>query len=127
MTIEVAIERQRAIVVARTSRDIDAANAETVRMRLAEAVDERTQALVLDLSDSYYVDSAGIDMLFRLAALLADRRNELRIVLPEDAPLRRLAEIVGLPSVIGLDSDVEAAVVAVERRREQAARVDAPQ
>ncbi len=124
---QVTIERQAAIVVARISHDLDAANAESVRMQLAEAVDTRTHALVLDLTDARYIDSAGIDMMFRLAALLTDRRSELRVVIPDGSPLRRLAEIVALPSVIGLDGDVEAAVSAVERSREQAARADAPQ
>ena len=126
---EVEIERAAAaVVVARPLRDIDAANAEDVRLQLAATVDERSETLVLDLGRVEYVDSAGVDMIFRLAALLADRRSELRVVIPESSPLRRLAEIVSLPGAMALDATLEEAIAASSSgSRGGVASPDAPQ
>jgi anti-anti-sigma regulatory factor len=38
--------------------------------------------LIVDLSGTRYLDSAGIDMLFRLAQSLGQRRATLRLVIP---------------------------------------------
>jgi anti-anti-sigma factor len=111
------VSRRGAVVIARPVDDIDAANADEVRMQLAATLDERTAALVLDLGSTGYIDSAGIDMLFRLATLLADRRTELRVVIPEGSHLRRVAEIVALPSAMPVDAGVEEAVAAAGRAR----------
>lgn len=113
----IEVERRGSVVVARAVKDVDAANAEEVRLQLAEAVDERCDALVLDLDGARYVDSAGIDMLFRLAALLRDRRSELRVVIRAGSPLRRLAEIVSLSAGMGVDDDVPSALEAVAEAR----------
>lgn len=114
---KIVTERRGAIAVARPLEDIDAANAEDVRLQLADAVDERCEALVLDLGQTRYVDSAGIDMMFRLASLLQDRRSELRVVIPEGSPLRRLAEIVSLEAAMAVDADVEAALAGLAQTR----------
>ncbi len=114
--IEVQVERSGNVAVARPMKDIDAANAEEVRLLLTAAVDGHCDALIVDLQAVRYIDSAGIDMLFRLAALLVDRRSELRVVIPEGAPLRRLAEIVALPEAMGLDVTVEESRAAAEHR-----------
>jgi len=104
------------VAVARPAEDIDAANAEEIRMLLSAAVDERCETLIVDLCGVSYLDSAGIDMLFRLVALLADRRTSVRVAIPEGTPLRKLAEIVALADVAPLDASVEAALAAAHGR-----------
>ena len=112
--VEVAMSGR--VAVARPADDIDAANAEEVRLLLAAAVDEHCETLIVDLCGVSYVDSAGIDMLFRLVALLADRRTRVRVAIADGTPLRRLAEIVTLSDVVPVDGSVEAAMTAAEGR-----------
>jgi anti-anti-sigma factor len=108
----VNVERFNGIPVARPMGDIDAANAVRVRDRLAETLDRDGDSLVLDLSETRYLDSAGIDMLFRLAERLRRRRARMLLVIPPGSPLMRLAEIVGLPRVVEIHATVEDALVA---------------
>jgi anti-anti-sigma factor len=102
------------VPVARPRTDIDAANARPVRDELAAAIGD-AEKLVLDLSDTRYVDSVGIDMLFRLNELLHERRAALVLVIPQSSPLTRLAQIVSLPSAMAIHETVEQALGASQR------------
>jgi anti-anti-sigma factor len=109
------IERFDGVPVARAHEDIDAANARSVRDELTSCVGSAAK-LVIDLSETRYVDSAGVDMLFRLNELLRQRRVELVIVIPAGSQLRRLAEIVALPDAIAVHETVEQALGACSQR-----------
>jgi anti-anti-sigma factor len=50
-------------------------------------------ALVIDISGCRYLDSAAIEVLFDVSRRLARRRQELRLVMPPDSPLRRVIEL----------------------------------
>jgi anti-sigma B factor antagonist len=108
----VRTERIDGVCVACPREDIDAANARRVRDALAECLDEGCDSLVLDLSETRYIDSAGIDMLFRLSELLRERRARLQLVIPHESNLARLASIVALPSVVPVHDTVELALAA---------------
>jgi anti-sigma B factor antagonist len=105
------IERHNDVPVARTRGDIDAANARSVGVELTETIGGGN-ALVLDLSETRYVDSAGIDMIFRLGERLRQRRAQLALVIPTSSPLTRLAEIVGLPRSMPVCDTLEQALTA---------------
>jgi anti-anti-sigma factor len=113
----IAIERHDGVPVTRPLHDIDAATAGQVHTEIAACIDGRTDTLIVDLSDTEYVDSAGVDMLFRLATLLDDRRMRLRLVIPADVPLARLAAIVALPSAAPVHETVSAALEATAQER----------
>ena len=108
-------ERVDGVPVARPSEDIDAANALVLRDELATSL-QGADTLVLDLGATRYVDSAGIDMLFRLNELLRQRRAKLLIVIPQSSQLMRLAQIVALPSAVAIHETVEQALGAVSPR-----------
>ncbi len=91
-----SVERHDGVPVVRPREDVDAANAAALRDQLADCVDPSTDRLIVDLSETRYLDSAGIDMLFRLAELLRQRRTKLLLVIPPESNLARVAEIVGL-------------------------------
>lgn len=100
------IEQFCGVPVAKLNEDLDAADAATVHSELAEALGPDALTLVVDLSDTRYVDSAGIDMLMRLGDRLDRRRAKLVLVVPEGSPLRRLFAIVGLPDPIVVHATV---------------------
>jgi anti-anti-sigma factor len=105
-------ERIDGVCVARPREDIDAATARRVRDALVECLDEGGDSLVVDLGEARYIDSAGIDMLFRLSELLRERRVRLELVIPRDSNLARLAGIVAMPSVVPVHETVEFALAA---------------
>jgi anti-anti-sigma factor len=94
------IERLDEVPVARPRGDIDAANATRVREELGRCLAEGVDRLVLDLSETRYLDSAGLDMLFRLSERLRQRRITLLLVIPPTSNLARLAQIVALPDAV---------------------------
>lgn len=108
---DLEIERIDGIPVARINEDLDAANAATVLRRLAEALGPDALSLVVDLSRTGYVDSAGIDMLLRLGDRLDHRRAKLILVIPDSSQLARLFAIIGLPEAIATHPSVDDALL----------------
>jgi anti-anti-sigma factor len=115
------------VTVAALPADVDAANAARVRQELASAVPHGSRDIVVDLRDTRYLDSAGVDMLFRLGQRLTERRAVLRIVLPATSQLRRVAAIVGLEHEMALHETLADAVSAArEAQAPRPRRSDAP-
>ncbi len=96
------IERIDGVPIAHVREDIDAANVASTHQQLGDALGPDASSLVIDLSDTRYLDSAGIDMLLRLSDRLEHRRAKLILVIPETSQLQRLATIVGLPDAIAV-------------------------
>lgn len=109
------VERIDNVPVVRSRQDIDAANATQVREELIRFLDKGAEGIVLDLSATRYLDSAGIDMLFRLNERLRQRRASLQLVIPAGSNLQRLAEIVALPSAVPIHETVEEALAEYRR------------
>ena len=64
------------------------------------AVGRDASAVVLDLSEVGFVDSAGVRTLFRLARDTASRGTRLLIVAPSGGAVRRLLDILAIRSLI---------------------------
>jgi anti-sigma B factor antagonist len=97
---DVTVERSGDIVVAGVSGEIDFSVAEDVGTRIIESIDNEAATLILDLTNLSYTDSAGINLVFDLAAKLREHRQDLRIVLPMDSQPWRTFSIVGLENEI---------------------------
>ncbi len=118
----VDIERVEGVRVARPHGDIDAANVSDVDRVLAEALDTDGDCLVIDFGDTRYLDSAALDMLFRLSQRLRQRGGTLHIVIPPGSPLSRLVTLVGMPEVVPVYGTLAGALS--ECRREPAPRAE---
>ncbi|HEY2536356.1 MAG TPA: STAS domain-containing protein [Solirubrobacteraceae bacterium] len=97
-----SIERIDDVPIAHVHEDIDAANIAITQQRLADALSPDASCLIVDLSDTRYLDSAGIDMLLRLSDRLDHRRARLILVIPDTSQLKRLATIVGLSDAVAI-------------------------
>ena len=100
--------------VVRVRGEVDLVNAARVRDVAVRAVRPDDQGLVLDLSETAYLDSAGMHVLIELADDLASHRQRLRVVLRPSSPVRRAAQIAGLDAVIDLDDDLSSAAAAFD-------------
>ena len=85
-------------------------NATYVREQLLASMPNDALALVLDLSACRYLDSAAIEVLFDLSRRLGRRRQELRIVVPPDSPLRRVIELTEVHTAAPVYESLEAAL-----------------
>src|SRR4051812_31665163 len=109
----ISIDGDEDIVVARITGEIDLASADTVGSELAAAVPNRALGLVLDLSRTSYLDSSGVSLVFELAERLRRRQQQLRLVVPEDAPLRRVLRIVNAADVVPITGSVDEAAAQI--------------
>ena len=96
MSAFVSYQRAAGEIVFSLEGEIDLANAVEVGEEIREALDDESN-VVVDLSRTEYLDSAGLRMLFALARTLGER---LRVVIPEGSHLRRVVTMVGLPEVV---------------------------
>lgn len=87
--------------------EVDLSNATEVRDAIGQVASADVTVIVVDLSETGYLDSSGIAMLFRLAERLGHRRQELRLVVPPDSPLRAALELTNLPQTIAVQDALE--------------------
>jgi anti-sigma B factor antagonist len=88
------------IPVARLQGEVDASNVKEMGDRLRSLLSNRSVALVIDLSATTYLDSAGINMLFSLAEELRGRQQRLALVVGEGSPIARMITLTGLDQTI---------------------------
>jgi anti-anti-sigma factor len=66
---------------------------------LRQLVTNRSNELVVDLSPTSYLDSAGINLLFAIGDELRSRQLTMRIVIAAASPVARMLAITGLNRV----------------------------
>jgi anti-sigma B factor antagonist len=113
---DVALERTEGLIVATVVGEIDMSNAVRVRERIAGFVTPEDWAVVLDLSELTFIDSAGLYGVLVLAELLEERRQRLFLCVPPSGSIARTVELVGLQSVsIHPDRDLALAAAQVDK------------
>jgi anti-sigma B factor antagonist len=88
------------IPVARLHGEVDASNVKEMGDRLRSLLSNRSMALVIDLSATTYLDSAGINMLFALGEELRGRQQRLALVIGDGSPIGRMITLTGLDQTI---------------------------
>ena len=96
---EVHAELHGETPIGRVEGEVDASNAELVAARLRELLANRSLGLVVDLTPTTYIDSAGINMLFVLGDELRARQQKLRLVVGAATPIARMLAVTGLDRV----------------------------
>jgi anti-sigma B factor antagonist len=105
-----------AVVDAQTSKgvhavricgEVDLTNAIDVREAISRIASPDASVIVVDLTETAYLDSSGIAMLFRLAERLNDRRQQLRLVVPPDSPLQAALKLTNLPQTIPIQPTLD--------------------
>lgn len=84
----VIVERHDDLRVALLAGEVDISNAPRLEREISDVAPNEDPGLVLDLSATQYLDSAGIRMLFELAERLKGRRQMLVLVVPADSLIR---------------------------------------
>jgi anti-anti-sigma factor len=102
------------VLVAAIMGEVDGSNASDLRLALADRLPSTSSALILDLSATTYLDSAGIHTVFELGRRLAARRQALRLVVPPDSPMRRVLELCAVDAVAPMDTQLEASLRALD-------------
>jgi anti-sigma B factor antagonist len=88
------------VPVARLHGEIDASNAKEIGDRLRALLSNRSVAMIVDLSQTTYLDSAGINLLFSLGEEMSARQQRLALVVADGSPISRMIELTGLNQAI---------------------------
>ena len=123
---DVDLRREERIVVAVLSGEIDMSNATSVRQEIAEFVTPDDDAVVIDLSDLSFIDSAGLHSLIELGTALGERRQQLLLAAAMGSHIERALEIVGMRSVVQVHPSRDEAIAAARASTVERRPVDPP-
>jgi anti-anti-sigma factor len=100
--------------VAKITGEIDLSNVGTIREALTQGVPNHALALVLDLSPITYLDSSGIQLIYRLREDLRVRGQDLVLVIPPVSAANAALRLAGVEHHIKTAPDLEEAVSSLQ-------------
>lgn len=109
-----SFESEDGVELARVAGEVDASNVEDLTRQLLEAVSNNSRALVLDLTQTSYIDSSGISLIFDAAARMKNRRQQLRLVVPPKSFVSEVLAAVSMADSVPIDAEVPDALRAVD-------------
>jgi len=111
---DVTVDLVDGVNVARVRGEIDLSNAEGIlEVVLEPAVSRPGPGVVVDLSQTTYIDSAGIRELFELKERLEALGQRLRLVVPKDATITRVLELASADTSLDIDPTLPEALAAL--------------
>jgi anti-anti-sigma factor len=111
-----SFERDGDVELARIAGEVDASNVVQLSEKLLEVVSNQVRALVLDLTETSYIDSSGISLIFDAAARLRNRRQQLRLVGPPRSFVGEVLAAVSIQESVPIDPAVSDALKGVGAR-----------
>jgi anti-anti-sigma factor len=108
-----SLESDGDVELARVAGEVDASNVDQLSEKLLAAVPQDARALVLDLTETSYIDSSGIGLIFDAAARLRNRRQELRLVVPPRSFVGEVLAAVSMQESVPIDPALADALEAV--------------
>ena len=117
MLADVQFEEREGSPVAHVRGEVDMSNAGELSMALQSAVIQSAAGLVIDFSQTEYLDSAGLHFIFDLGKRLRDRGQRLYLVVPAESPVSAVLDIVNVDSLAPRCETLE---LALERLRAHA-------
>jgi anti-sigma B factor antagonist len=109
---DIRFEREDKTVLAVLTGEVDMSNATSVRQRIAEAVTPDDDAVIVDVSDLSFMDSAGLHAVIELGTILEERRQRLLLSVPHGSQIERSIEIIGLPRAVSVHPNRDRALEA---------------
>ena len=110
---ETHVDYRDSVGIVSLAGEVDIVQAQEVRERLLGAIRNEDLGLVVDLTNTSYIDSVGVSLLFELAERLSERQLRLAVVLPAKGLVGRVLTIVSLDSVALVHSTLDEALSAV--------------
>ncbi len=108
-----SFESEGDVELARVAGEVDASNVDELTKQLLEAVSNNVRALVLDLTQTSYIDSSGISLIFDAVARMKNRRQQLRLVVQPKSFVSEVLAAVSMSDSVPIDPELDAALRAV--------------
>ena len=113
MSANVTIERRDAAPVAHVRGEVDFPNSDAVRDEMLATLPIDGPGMIVDLTQTTYLDSSGVRVLFELAERLEACKQRLVLVMTEEALIRRVIVLTKLDDVVLLAPTVDEALAAL--------------
>jgi anti-anti-sigma factor len=110
---EVELGEHGGVRIARVHGELEISTVGAVRRELLESTTNRDHGLVVDLSVTRYIDSAGVNLLFELGESFADRQLGFAVVVPDGGLVARVFTIIDITPVAQVHRTADAAVAAI--------------
>jgi anti-anti-sigma factor len=102
-------------LVASLEGEIDLSNAAEIAQDLFRSIPNSARGVVIDLSETQYIDSQGVRFLLELLERLEIRHQKSRLVVPIGSPLRKLFRIVSIAATTAIAPSIPIAVEEIKR------------
>ncbi len=102
------------VELARVAGEVDASNVDDLTRQLLDAISNNVRALVLDLTQTSYIDSSGISLIFDAVARMKNRRQQLRLVVQPRSFVSEVLAAVSMSDSVPIDPELDAALRAVD-------------
>ena len=96
------MDADHGVVTASLAGEIDLSNASRLLATITHEVPNEAVGLIMDLSEVGYMDSSGLRMLLELAKRLGWRDQTMRVVVADDARIRRIMSLSGVEPVLSI-------------------------
>jgi anti-anti-sigma factor len=102
------------VPVVRGAVEVDATNADDLRAAIVSAIGIGTERLIVDLGETEFCDSTGLNVLVRAHKRLEDAGGELLLVAREPT-LLRIFKVTGMDTMFHLYPSLDEALLAVPK------------
>ena len=106
----IRVEREAEFCIVGIEGEIDASNSAELRERLLDEARGLAGGLVVDLSETGYLDSTGIAMLLEVAERLGDRQQRLGLAVAPGSFVAEVLAATGLPELLAIRHSTAKAV-----------------
>jgi anti-sigma B factor antagonist len=111
MDFQMSTERVDGVAVVALAGEVDLYTAPDLKRELVQLIDGGCQAIVVDLSDTTFIDSTTLGVLIGGVKRLRTNGGRLELVVT-DRTIRKIFDITGLDRVFALHADRSEAIAA---------------
>jgi anti-sigma B factor antagonist len=108
------VTRVDGVPVVKAAVEVDATNAQDLRSAILAAISTSTERLIVDMSDTGFCDSTGLNVLVRAHKRLEEAGGELLLVATEPT-LLRIFKVTGMDTMFHLFASLDEALVAASK------------
>jgi anti-sigma B factor antagonist len=101
------------VELAQIAGEVDASNVDDLSTELLDGLSNNARAVVLDLTQTSYIDSSGISLIFDAAARIRNRQQQLRLVVQPKSFVGEVLSAVSMQESVPIDPALSDALAAV--------------
>ncbi|GAB3981651.1 hypothetical protein GCM10029978_083170 [Actinoallomurus acanthiterrae] len=105
-TVDLKVEQSSGVTVVHFPEEVDVVNAPAIRERVLRLLNSGVPEMVLDLTGTRFLDSAGLHVIVRAHGRSTALSIPLSVAIPEEGTVRRVFDLTAMarlvPTTIGL-------------------------